>query len=217
MLLSMGAKTRELGGSPLTLVASPALAAKIETMPADLAKLPLIHYTRESRYRWDIDACFRDYGIWPEVIAEADDVILLVNAAVESLGVVAVPRDVATEWLELQTLGARQRRWRELHGVRALPADRSLRSGEGGGRVARALMPPELGHRPLHSIYPLTNALSTAAQPSSSLWVRNSRNAGKLEVKAIAARVTGRDADRTAVCLRGETTKRQTKAVPLRA
>jgi DNA-binding transcriptional LysR family regulator len=88
---------RELYSSPLTFVASPALAEGVKSVPADLVKLPFIGYTRDSRYRWDVDGAFREIDAAPQLIAEADDVVLLLEAATQGVGVVALPRIVAAE------------------------------------------------------------------------------------------------------------------------
>jgi DNA-binding transcriptional LysR family regulator len=95
---------RELYSSPLTFFASPKLAEGVRNVPQDLAKLPLIGYTRDSRYRWDVDSAFREHDLTPHFIAEADDVALLVSAAVQGAGVVAIPRVAALERLEAGTL-----------------------------------------------------------------------------------------------------------------
>jgi len=91
---------RELYSSPLTFVGSPKLVQDVRVVPQDLAKLPFIGYTRDSRYRWDVDSAFREHDLTPNVIAEADDVVLLVTAAAHGVGVVAVPRLAAIERLE---------------------------------------------------------------------------------------------------------------------
>jgi LysR family transcriptional activator of nhaA len=95
---------RELTASPLTFIASPKLADGVSSVPHDMNKRPFLHYTRDSRYRWDVDACFRAHDAWPEVVAEADDVVLLVAAAAEGVGFAAVPRSVATERIQLGEL-----------------------------------------------------------------------------------------------------------------
>lgn len=95
---------RELYSSPLTFVASPKLAEGVRSVPHDIAKLPLIGYTRDSRYRWDIDSAFREHDLVPNIIAEADDVVLLAAAAAQGAGVVAVPRSVAAEQIQLGQL-----------------------------------------------------------------------------------------------------------------
>jgi DNA-binding transcriptional LysR family regulator len=95
---------RELVTSPLTFVASPKLAAGMRDLPRELGKRPFLHYTRDSRYRWDVDSYFREHDTWPEVVAEADDVVLLVAAAAAGVGVAAVPRAVASERLQLGEL-----------------------------------------------------------------------------------------------------------------
>jgi DNA-binding transcriptional LysR family regulator len=95
---------RELYASPLTFVASPRLAEGVRNMPHDIAKLPFIGYTRDSRYRWDIDGAFREHDLSPNIIAEADDVVLLAAAAAQGAGVVAIPRSVAAEQLQLGQL-----------------------------------------------------------------------------------------------------------------
>jgi len=95
---------RELYSSPLTFVASPKLAEGVRNVPQDLAKLPFIGYTRDSRYRWDVDSAFREHDLVPQIIAEADDVVLLAAAAEQSAGVVAVPRSAALDRIERGTL-----------------------------------------------------------------------------------------------------------------
>lgn len=95
---------RELYSSPLVFVASPKLAQDVRSVPADLAKLPLIGYTRDSRYRWDVDGAFREIDVAPQFVAEVDDVILLLEAAMLGVGVVAVPRIVAAERVQAGAL-----------------------------------------------------------------------------------------------------------------
>jgi len=91
---------RELYASPLVFVACPKLAQAVRSVPEDLAELPFIGYTRDSRYRWDVDSAFREHAITPKIVAEADDVILLLEAATQGVGVAAIPRVVASERLE---------------------------------------------------------------------------------------------------------------------
>ena len=93
-------RLREIFASPLIFVASPALAEGVRTVPDDLVKLPFIGYTRDSRYRWDVDGAFRERDLSPRIVAEADDVVLLLEAATQGVGVVAIPRVVAQERLQ---------------------------------------------------------------------------------------------------------------------
>lgn len=95
---------RELYSSPLTFFASPKLAEGVRNVPQDIAKLPLIGYTRDSRYRWDVDSAFREHDLTPQFIAEADDVALLASAAAQGAGVVAIPRAAAEERVKAGTL-----------------------------------------------------------------------------------------------------------------
>lgn len=95
---------RELSTSPLIFVASPKLAEGVRNVPHDIAKLPFIGYTRDSRYRWDVDGAFREHDLVPQMIAEADDVALLASAAAQGAGIVAIPRSAAAERLQLGTL-----------------------------------------------------------------------------------------------------------------
>jgi LysR family transcriptional activator of nhaA len=83
--------TRTLQESPLVCVAAPDLAARVESYPADLANVPFVHYPQGSRYRFEIDSYLLSRGIGPDVIAEVDDVVLMIAAALQGICVVAVP------------------------------------------------------------------------------------------------------------------------------
>jgi DNA-binding transcriptional LysR family regulator len=84
---------------PMVAVASTDLAAKVKDFPVDLGGRPFVQYTRASRYRWELDELFLESGISPDVIAEVDDVELMVAAAEQGLAVAIVPEVVATSAL----------------------------------------------------------------------------------------------------------------------
>jgi LysR family transcriptional activator of nhaA len=99
---------RALSESPLVAIAAPELAERVKDYPADLGLLPFMSYPQSSRYRWELDAFFQDNGIAPDLVAEADDVVLLAVAATRGMCWVAVPETVVKQNLssgKLKRLG----------------------------------------------------------------------------------------------------------------
>lgn len=85
--------------SPAFVVIAPTaehskLAAKF---PASLNHQPFIHYTSHSAYRFEVDQYFRDSGVEPEIVAEADDVYLIKEAVAAGIGLGIVPLQLLGE------------------------------------------------------------------------------------------------------------------------
>lgn len=95
---------RTLAETALVCVAAPELAAKVNSFPNDLGELPFVHYPYGSRYRYEIDSYLLTHGVGADVVAEVDDVALMVTAAQRGLGVIAVPESAAMSSLNQGTL-----------------------------------------------------------------------------------------------------------------
>lgn len=57
----------------------------------------LVHYRASSTYRWDVEAFLDEHGYRPNIVAESDDPIFLLQAAMRGGYVTIVPRQVARE------------------------------------------------------------------------------------------------------------------------
>ncbi len=63
--------------------------------------VPLVHYRPGSSYRWEVDDWFEARGASPRVVAEADDGLLLLEAAAQGAGVSFVPTALARDAIRL--------------------------------------------------------------------------------------------------------------------
>lgn len=79
----------------MIVVAAPQLAAQVERFPQDLDGIPLINYTPQTKYRLELDARLREWGVFPQVIGETDHVGVMTATAVAMLCVAVVPEDSA--------------------------------------------------------------------------------------------------------------------------
>lgn len=106
--------------SPAFVVAAPSRMAKnlTEKFPLSLNRQPFIHYTAHSAYRFEVDQYFRQAGVEPEIVAEADDVYLIRDAVQAGIGIAVVPRQVVEESPKkgVTVLGSVQRPF-EIHAV----------------------------------------------------------------------------------------------------
>lgn len=75
-----GITTEALPGSPLVAVVAAGHPA-CEVDKEQWRSLPLVQYTVSSRFRWDVEQWLRSSNLRPSVLAEADDVGLLLAAA----------------------------------------------------------------------------------------------------------------------------------------
>jgi len=66
---------------------------------ADWANVPLIQYRAGTAYRWEIEAYLEDRMLHPRIVAEADDALIMIEAAARGAGVAFVPRAVARDAL----------------------------------------------------------------------------------------------------------------------
>jgi LysR family transcriptional activator of nhaA len=59
--------------------------------------VPLIQYRASSAYRWEVEAYLDDHDLSPRLVAEADDALMMIEAAARGGGVAFVPRGVARD------------------------------------------------------------------------------------------------------------------------
>jgi len=78
----------------LVAVASPDL-----TPAPDWQDVHLVNYRMSSAFRWEVEAFLETRGLRPQVVAEADDALFLVEAAARGRHVAFVPRSVARDAL----------------------------------------------------------------------------------------------------------------------
>ena len=76
----------------LVAVAPPTLAPE-----KNWENVGLVHYRATSTYRWDVEAFLDEHGYRPSIVAESDDPIFLLQAAIRGGYVTIVPRPVARE------------------------------------------------------------------------------------------------------------------------
>ena len=58
---------------------------------------PLVHFRATSAYRFEVDDYLSDNDLRPRIVAEADDSLLMVEAAARGAGIAFVPRSVARD------------------------------------------------------------------------------------------------------------------------
>ena len=92
--LSMGSRERrlmveEIARPSFAVIAPKALAREVKTFPNDLARVPLMLYPPTSRYRWEIERYLNAHGVEPRVVAETEDVGIML-ACVQAGGCAAV-------------------------------------------------------------------------------------------------------------------------------
>jgi DNA-binding transcriptional LysR family regulator len=89
---------RQISSPPFVVIAPPGESVKLaEKFPASLNRQPFIHYTAHSAYRFEVDQYFRDAGVEPEIVAEADDVYLIKEAVAAGIGIGIIPRQLISE------------------------------------------------------------------------------------------------------------------------
>jgi LysR family transcriptional activator of nhaA len=94
-----GLKTEKIHQPRLIAVASPSLA-----IADDWRDTPLIQYRASSAYRWEVEAFLDDRKLAPRIVAEADDSLMMVEAAARGGGIAFVPRSVARDALAAKRL-----------------------------------------------------------------------------------------------------------------
>lgn len=93
-----GISFRKIPSPPFVLIAHNDMAASFTSDPvASLHNQPFIHYTNQSTYRWEIDQYFRTHHIEPTIVAEADDVYVILAAVSKNLGFGVVPQRILGE------------------------------------------------------------------------------------------------------------------------
>ncbi|MGE0868134.1 MAG: LysR family transcriptional regulator [Kofleriaceae bacterium] len=102
----------------LVVVAPPA----IEPSP-DWQNTGLIHYRVSSPYRWEVEAFLDARGLRPQIVAEADDPLFLVEAAVRGGYLAVVPRSIARDAIVAGRLRVIERLEGSQAGVHALYQD----------------------------------------------------------------------------------------------
>ena len=87
-----------LGECGTTFFASPKLAATCRKgFPRSLARVPVILPSSDSTFRRGLDAWFQSRDLYPEIIAELDDLALASVLGEKNLGVLAAPDVLAAE------------------------------------------------------------------------------------------------------------------------
>jgi LysR family transcriptional activator of nhaA len=93
-----GTVHRKLSSPEFVVIAPNKLAKTLsEKFPLSLNRQPFIHYTAQSAYRFEVDQYFRQVGVEPQLIAEADDVYLIRDAVEAGIGIGIVPRHLLGE------------------------------------------------------------------------------------------------------------------------
>lgn len=92
---SKGLRIEEIHKPRLVAVASPQLVA--EGSEVAWEGMPIAQYRGSSAYRWEVDTFFSDRNAQPKIVAEADDALLMVEAASRGACVAFVPFSVARE------------------------------------------------------------------------------------------------------------------------
>ena len=89
---------RQISSPPFVVIAPLAEGAKLaRKFPTSLNRQPFVHYTMHSAYRFEVDQYFRDAGVEPEIVAEADDVYLIKEAVAAGIGLGIIPRQLIHE------------------------------------------------------------------------------------------------------------------------
>ena len=76
----------------LVVVAPPGLE-----LDPDWGDAPMVHYGASSAYRYEVDDWLVDHGKRPRVVAEADDALLMLEAAARGAGIAFVSRSIARD------------------------------------------------------------------------------------------------------------------------
>lgn len=87
-----GLEIRPLSRPRLVAIAAPA----IDPAP-NWADAPIVHYRAQSAYRYEIDDYLNDRQLQPRVVAETDDTMLMLEAAIRGAGIAFVPRTIARD------------------------------------------------------------------------------------------------------------------------
>jgi len=119
-------------GLIVAMVDQPALVA---VAPPDVSpdhtweNVGLVHYRATSTYRWDVESFLDENGFRPNIVAESDDPIFLVQAAMRGGYVTVVPRPVARDALSAGKLQQLARvKASEHSGIHALYQDATTTS-----------------------------------------------------------------------------------------
>jgi LysR family transcriptional regulator, transcriptional activator of nhaA len=85
-------KTKVVQRPQLVAVATDRFAVDLAEFPGGLSGKRFIHYTRGSRYRWEIEQYFEREHVDVQTVGEADDVALQIQAVLQDLCFAIVPR-----------------------------------------------------------------------------------------------------------------------------
>jgi len=89
---------RQISSPSFVVIAPLSERAKLaKKFPASLNRQPFVHYTVHSAYRFEVDQYFRDLGVEPDIVAEADDVYLIKEAVAAGIGLGIIPRQLIDE------------------------------------------------------------------------------------------------------------------------
>ncbi len=114
-----GTVHKKLSSPSFVVIAPTKLAKSLDPQfPLSLNRQPFIHYTPHSAYRFEVDQYFRQSGVEPDIVAEADDVYLIKAAVEAGVGIGIVPRQIVAESPKngVRVLGSVERPF-EIHAV----------------------------------------------------------------------------------------------------
>jgi LysR family transcriptional regulator, transcriptional activator of nhaA len=92
-----GPARRGLAVVPLHQPRLVAVAPPTLEVATDWDEAPLVHYRATSAYRFEVDDYLSDNHLRPRIVAEADDALLMLEAAARGAGIAFVPRSVARD------------------------------------------------------------------------------------------------------------------------
>lgn len=93
-------EVKVVGEVDMVAVAASSLAARVKRFPEDVNGLPFVGYVATSPTRLDIAQWFHDHQLQPALVAETDDVNMMLEAARAGLCFAVLPRLVASRSLE---------------------------------------------------------------------------------------------------------------------
>lgn len=94
-----GASGHGLESAVIAHIPLVAIAPPTADPGSDWKNLGLIHYRASSTYHWEVEQYLRAKNLRPRIVGEADDPLMLVEAAARGGYVVVVPRSVARDAL----------------------------------------------------------------------------------------------------------------------
>lgn len=110
-----GTTCRKLTSPEFVIIATDEIADSLADESLEsLHQRPFIHYTSHSSFRFEIDQYFRDKRIEPHIVAEADDIYVIIDAVAAGIGVGIVPRAIVSDYSgknKIRVLGSLSRKF----------------------------------------------------------------------------------------------------------